>query len=165
MGHWLVRSKEFVCVSLLVVSDPLRPHGLQPARLPGPWNSLGKNTAVGCHFLLWEVKNVGILTAIWRGHYSRVDYSPQPPADILTLLKISLLNGGEISVTPHWQNFLEVSPSELSENPPLQGRLYKGVSPKVVHYKTSGGRVLGDGTGPWGLVATVPSASRTPEKL
>ena len=35
-----------------VVSDSLRPHGLQPARLLCPWNSPGKNTGVGCHFLL-----------------------------------------------------------------------------------------------------------------
>ena len=34
------------------VSDSLRPHGLQPIRLLCPWNSLGKNTGVGSHFLL-----------------------------------------------------------------------------------------------------------------
>ena len=35
-----------------VMSDSLRPHGLQPDRLLCPWDSPGKNTAVGCHFLL-----------------------------------------------------------------------------------------------------------------
>ena len=30
----------------------LRPHRRQPTRLPGPWDSPGKNTGVGCHFLL-----------------------------------------------------------------------------------------------------------------
>ena len=34
------------CVQLLVV------HGLQPARLLCPWDSLGNNTGVGCHFFL-----------------------------------------------------------------------------------------------------------------
>ena len=29
----------------------LQPHGVQPASLLGPWNSSGKNTGVGCHFL------------------------------------------------------------------------------------------------------------------
>ena len=29
----------------------LQPHGLWPARLLCPWNSPGKNTGVGCHFL------------------------------------------------------------------------------------------------------------------
>ena len=35
-----------------VVSDSLQPCGLQPSRLPRPWDSPGKNTEVGCHFLL-----------------------------------------------------------------------------------------------------------------
>ena len=30
----------------------LRPQRRQPTRLPGPWDSPGKNTGVGCHFLL-----------------------------------------------------------------------------------------------------------------
>ena len=30
----------------------VRPHRRQPTRLPGPWDSPGKNTGVGCHFLL-----------------------------------------------------------------------------------------------------------------
>ena len=33
-------------------SDSLRPHRWQPTRLPRPWDSPGKNTGVGCHFLL-----------------------------------------------------------------------------------------------------------------
>ena len=35
-----------------VMSDSLRPHGLQPTRLFRPWDFLGKNTGVGCHFFL-----------------------------------------------------------------------------------------------------------------
>ena len=31
-------------------------HGLQPTRLPRPWDSPGKNTGVGCHFLLQCMK-------------------------------------------------------------------------------------------------------------
>ena len=31
------------------MSNSLRPHGLQPARLLCPWDSPGKNTGVGCH--------------------------------------------------------------------------------------------------------------------
>ena len=30
----------------------LQPHGPQPTKLLHPWNSLGKSTGVGCHFLL-----------------------------------------------------------------------------------------------------------------
>ena len=34
------------------MSDSVRPHRQQPTRLPSPWDSPGKNTGVGCHFLL-----------------------------------------------------------------------------------------------------------------
>ena len=40
------------CEVALVVSDSVRPHSWQPNRLPRPWDSPGKNTGVGCHFLL-----------------------------------------------------------------------------------------------------------------
>ena len=38
------------------MSDSVRPHRLQPTRLPRPWDSPGKNTGVGCHFLLQGMK-------------------------------------------------------------------------------------------------------------
>ena len=38
------------------MSDSVRPHRRQPTRLPCPWDSPGKNTGVGCHFLLQCVK-------------------------------------------------------------------------------------------------------------
>ena len=38
------------------MSDPVRPHRQQPTRMPCPWDSLGKNTVVGCHFLLQCMK-------------------------------------------------------------------------------------------------------------
>ena len=34
------------------MSDSVRPHRRQPTRVPHPWDSPGKNTGVGCHFLL-----------------------------------------------------------------------------------------------------------------
>ena len=39
-----------------VVSDSVRPHRRQLTRLPRPWDSPGKNTGVGCHFLLQCMK-------------------------------------------------------------------------------------------------------------
>ena len=43
-------------LSRFSVSDSVRPHRWQPTRLPRPWNSLGKNTGVGCYFLLQCMK-------------------------------------------------------------------------------------------------------------
>ena len=37
------------------MSDSVRPHRWQPTRLHRPWDSLGKNTGVGCHFLLQRI--------------------------------------------------------------------------------------------------------------
>ena len=38
------------------MSDSVQPHRRQPTRLPRPWDSPGKNTGVGCHFLLQCMK-------------------------------------------------------------------------------------------------------------
>ena len=38
------------------LSDSVRPHRRKPTRLPRPWDSPGKNTGVGCHFLLQCMK-------------------------------------------------------------------------------------------------------------
>ena len=43
---------QLLLLSRSVVSDSVRPHRWQPTRLPSPWDSPGKNTGVGCHFLL-----------------------------------------------------------------------------------------------------------------
>ena len=38
------------------MSNSVRPHRRQPTKLPRPWDSPGKNTGVGCHFLLQCMK-------------------------------------------------------------------------------------------------------------
>ena len=38
------------------MSNSVRPHRRQPTRLRRPWDSPGKNTGVGCHFLLQCMK-------------------------------------------------------------------------------------------------------------
>ena len=44
------------CWVTSVASDSVWPHRRQPTRLPHPWDSPGKNTGVGCHFLLQCMK-------------------------------------------------------------------------------------------------------------
>ena len=46
----------YCCKVVSVMSDSVRPHRPKPTRLPHPWDSLGKNTGVGRHFLLQCVK-------------------------------------------------------------------------------------------------------------
>ena len=44
------------CCVASVVSGSVRPQRWQPTRLHRPWDSPGKNTGVGCHFLLQCMK-------------------------------------------------------------------------------------------------------------
>ena len=44
------------CCVASVVTDSVLPHRWQPTRLPCLWDSPGKNTGVGCHFLLQCMK-------------------------------------------------------------------------------------------------------------
>ena len=44
------------CEVASVVSNSVRPHRRQPARLRRPWDAPGRNTGVGCRFLLHCVK-------------------------------------------------------------------------------------------------------------
>ena len=56
-GEGLIFHLPCCCCSVAsVVSDSVRPHRRQPTRLPHPWDSPGKNTGVGCHFLLQCMK-------------------------------------------------------------------------------------------------------------
>ena len=60
------------------MSDSVRPHRGQPIRLLRPWDSLGKNTGVGCHFLLQRIK-VKIESEGVQSHPTLgdpMDYSP-----------------------------------------------------------------------------------------
>ena len=54
--------------SCSVVSDPQRPHGLQPSRRLHPWDFPGKSTGVGCHCLLriWKEKQLWIKSPVKR---------------------------------------------------------------------------------------------------
>ena len=44
------------CCVASVLSNSVQPHRRQPTRLPHPWEPPGKNTGVGCHFLLQCMK-------------------------------------------------------------------------------------------------------------
>ena len=60
------------------MSDSVRPHRQQPTRLPHPWDSPGKNTGVGCHFLLqcMKVKSESEVTQLCPTLCDPMDCSP-----------------------------------------------------------------------------------------
>ena len=65
-----------------VVSDSVRPHRQQPTRLPCPWDSPGKNTGLGCHFLLqcMKVKSESEVAQLCPTPRNPMDYSPPGPS-------------------------------------------------------------------------------------
>ena len=58
-----------------VVSNSVGPHRWQPTRLHRPWDSPGKNTGVGCHFLLQCMK---VKSEKWKWSCSVVSDSYRP---------------------------------------------------------------------------------------
>ena len=61
-----------------VVSDSVRPHRRKPTRPSHPWDSPGKNTGVGCHFLLqcMKVKSESEVTQLCPSLCDPMDRSP-----------------------------------------------------------------------------------------
>ena len=57
--HWATNYLAAAAAVSSVVSDSVRPHRWRPTRLPRPWDSPGKNTGLGCHFLLQCMKVKG----------------------------------------------------------------------------------------------------------
>ena len=64
-----------------VLSDSLRPYGLQPARLFRPWDTPGKSTGVDCHALLQGIfptqgPNSGLPCCRWNFYHPSHQGSP-----------------------------------------------------------------------------------------
>ena len=57
LGTCMYKSMHCVCVRAQSLSCVrfFATHELQPARLLCPWGLAGKNTGLGCHFLLWGI--------------------------------------------------------------------------------------------------------------
>ena len=91
-----------------VVSDSVRPHRWQPTTLPCPWDSPGKNTGVGCHFLLQcmkvKVKSLSyirLLATPWTAAYQAsppMGFSRQEHWNGLPLPSPELLNNHPIFI-------------------------------------------------------------------
>ena len=81
-----------------VVSDSMRPHRWQPTRLRHPWDSPGKNTGVGCHFLLqcMKVKSDSEVAQSCLTLCNPMDCSP-PGSSIYGIFQARVLEWGAIA--------------------------------------------------------------------
>ena len=80
------------------MSDSMRPHRRQPTRLPHPWDSLGKNTGVGYHFLLqcMKVKSESEVAQLCPTLSDPMDCSPPVPS-IHGIFQARVLEWGAIA--------------------------------------------------------------------
>ena len=86
------------CSVASVVFDSVQPHRRQPIRLPRPWDSPGKNTGVGCHFLLqcMKVKSEGEVAQLCPTLSDPMDCSP-PGSSIHGIFQARVLEWGAIA--------------------------------------------------------------------
>ena len=117
-----------VCVlSHSVMPDSLPPHGLQPSRLLCPWDLPGKNTGMGCHFLLQGIfLTQGLNQSLLHCRQILYHLSYQRPSIYLCIFNIflyiyipksvmeedpSLLS---LLLAPHQRPILPLSPHQAS---------------------------------------------------
>ena len=88
------------CQVTSVVSDSVRPHRRQPTRLPRPWGSPGKNSGVGCHFLLQctKVRSESEVAQSCPTHSDPIDYS-LPGSSVHGIFQARVLEWGAIALS------------------------------------------------------------------
>ena len=80
------------------MSDSVRPHRRQLTRLPRPWDSPGKNTGVGCHFLFqcMKVKSESEVAQSCPTLSDPMDCSP-PGSPVHAIFQARVLEWGAIA--------------------------------------------------------------------
>ena len=91
---------------------------MQPTRLLRPWDSPGKNTGVGCHFLLqcMKVKSESEVSRSCPTRSDPMDCSP-PGSSVHGILQVTVLEWGAIASPPYGAS---------GKEPTCQHRRHKG---------------------------------------
>ena len=97
------------------MSDSMRPHRLQPTRLPHPQDSPGKNTGVGCHFLLqcMKVKSESEVSQSCPTLRDPMEYSP-PGSSIRGIFQARVLEWGAIAFSDFKHKIIQMGEKERS---------------------------------------------------
>ena len=96
------------------MSNSVRPHRRQPTRIRHPWDSPGKNTGVGCHFLLqcMKVKSESEVAQSCLTLSDSMDCSP-PGSSVHGIFQARVLEWGAIAFSvsslSHTANFYWLS--------------------------------------------------------
>ena len=99
------------------MSDSVRPHRRQPTRLPRPWDSPGKNTGVGCHFLLqcMNVKSESEVAQLCPTPSGPMDCSP-PGSSIHGILQARVLEWGAMAFSEPENEHGHTGPQVMKPN-------------------------------------------------
>ena len=86
------------------MSDSVRPHKRQPTRPRRPWDSPGKNTGGGCHFLLQckKVKSESEVAQSCPTPSDPMHYSP-PGSSVHGIFQARVLEWGAITFSDSWK--------------------------------------------------------------
>ena len=105
----------YCCWVASVVSDSVWPQRRQPTRLPHPWDSLGKNAGVGCHFLLqcMKVKSQSEVTQSCLTLSDPMDCS-LPGSSIHGIFQARVLEWSAIAFSNAWKWKVKVKSLRLS---------------------------------------------------
>ena len=104
------------------MSDSVQPHRWQPTRLLCPWDSPGKNTGVGCHFLLqcMKVKSENEVAQSCPTPSDPIDCSPPGPS-VHGIFQARVLEWGAIAFSDLQPRKLDIWASaggSAVKNPP-----------------------------------------------
>ena len=90
------------------MSNSVQPHRWQPTSLPSPWDSPGKNTGVGCHFLLqcMKVKSESEVTQPCSTLRNPMDCSPSV-SSIHGIFQARVLEWGAIAFSELYGNKID----------------------------------------------------------
>ena len=113
--------------SLSVVSDSSLPHRQHLTRFPGPWDSPGKNTGVGCPFLLQcrKVKSESEVAQSCPTLRDPMDCSP-PCSSVHGIFQARVLEWGAIS----FSNGVRASMIKKKKKSPMEASINVALHPK-----------------------------------
>ena len=102
------------------MSDSVRPHRWQPTRLLHPWDSPGKNTKVGCHFLLqcMKVKRESEVAQSCPTLSDPMDCS-LPGSSVHGIFQARVLEWGAVTFSTMWYDSRQVADVSIIIEPQL----------------------------------------------
>ena len=115
------------------MSDSVQPHRWQPTGSPRPWDSPGKNTGVGCHFLLqcMKVKSESEFAQLCPTLRDPMDYS-LPGSSIHGIFQARELEWGVIAFFGFSNDFtfykLDFKLSNIPLSMPPSGNKRRGIA-------------------------------------